>query len=161
MFKKSLLLCWLAASFCFVQARGVSDKMYAGMQKAAVMAVNTMLEVALTESPFPSSDEHERLKYLRNLLINLQGVFERGQHALAFSKDANGVVVTSSAAAMSLAATYVKRSRALRIGGFVIPLFGAYCVMSSKFLYYAFQALREETEGRVRQIDWQLKNSRP
>ncbi len=128
-----------------------------GMQKGAVDGVNAELAKALEKSPFPSDDEFEKLQHLRSLLIILREESEQKRNNLAFSKDANGVVITSIAAVMSLAATYVKRSRALRIGGFVMPLFGAYCVMSSKIVYYVFQAITEEIDGRIQQIDWKIK----
>ncbi len=106
-----------------MQAKELPEVFWEGMRRGAVDGVNAELAKALEKSPFPSDDEFEKLQHLRSLLIILREESEQKRNNLAFSKDANGVVITSIAAVMSLAATYVKRSRALRIGGFVMPLF--------------------------------------
>ncbi|NDD59428.1 MAG: hypothetical protein EBZ47_09355 [Chlamydiae bacterium] len=154
MFKKSLLVGALIGSFCAVQSRNMQDKIYAAYQKGAVVAVDQF--VAQVEMEFPGNDI-ESLKKRKEALETIKEAYVLGQSNLALSKDANMAVVTFSAGSVALAASYIKRSRALRIGCFMAPFLGAFAVFTCKATYYGFEALIEEFDGRIRQIEWRMK----
>lgn len=158
MFKK-ILLCGLISSFCVLQANGLPVDVNEVLQRSIILGVDKSIDEALTRSPYPSSNEYERLEHLRNILIELKKNYcETKKHFSAF-ENINEKQVWASAVLASLAATCIKRSKLLRIVGIIMPLSVAYYMMSTKYICYTIMCVIAEYDNRIERIDWQLKIS--